>query len=265
MKRALLAAVLALAALVPAPLAGEDRPGDRKIRDTIEKARDAEERAGDREESDDDEDHDGGGLAGAIVGAFFQAFFEAVFELAPTLRFADYPYDPHAPYLHNTSTLILPDENKWFSAQLSADAAAHLDGTWGNSNRALIQLAGLHINIYQLRVLSRTESLSAVSANAGLTFFAPGFLLSGFAGAWTLDVLESAYPSFGFACQVFLPGRVHFDVYNLNVVVGREVWGHVESTLEYQLLRLSLGAGWRYSLIAGSVFQGPCLRSSLWL
>jgi hypothetical protein len=266
MKGALLAAALALATLTPAPLVGQDLPGDRKIRDTIGRAREAEERAREKETPQESEDEEGGGgLAGAIVGAFFQAFFEAVFELAPTLRFADYPYDPGASYVHNTSTLLRPDERKWFSVQLSSDAAAHLDGTWGNSNRALMQLAGLHINFYQLQVLSESESLSAVSLNGGLTFFMPGFLLSGFAGAWTLDALEAAYPSCGFSCQVFLPGRVHLDVYNLNAFVGAEVWGHLEGTLEYQLWRLALGAGWRYTLIAGSVFQGPCLRASLWL
>lgn len=243
--------------------------GDRKIRDTIENAEEAEERA--RKErrrpppdaGEDDEEEPG--LLGAIARAFFEVFFHVMFENAATLRFAAYPYAQPGRYFYNTSTFILPDERKWMSLELSADAVNHLDGTWGNSNRLVAQLAGLHVNVCNLSVFAETEGFSVLSVNAGITFYVPGFMLSGFAGGYALDALESTWVSFGFLGQLFLPGKVHVEVFNLNAAIGDEIWSHWQAAAGVSLWRLSLGAGWHHNMIAGTVYSGPCLRAAFWL
>jgi len=248
--------------------ADDEKEGDRKIRDTIDRAEEAEDRAkrDDRETpSDPEEEEREPGLFGIIARAFFEAFFHVMFENASTLRFAAYPYSSASPYLYNTSTWILPEERKWVSLQVASDAANHLDGTWGNSNRLVAQLTGLHLNVYNLGIFSESEGLSVLSANAGITFFVPGFLLSGFLGGYTLDVLEATYLSFGFACQIFLPGHVHIDLFNVNAAIGYEIFSHWEGTVELSLWRFSLGAGWHHNVIAGTLYSGPCVRASFWL
>ncbi len=182
-----------------------------------------------------------------------------------SLRFAAYPYAPESPYFYNTSTWIRPDEEKRVSLQVSSGVADHLDGTWGNSWRAVGQISALHVNLYTLGIFGETESLRVVSANVGLTFFLPGFLLTGFFGGYGMEGLESAYLSAGFACQLFLPGRVHADVFGVSSVFGDELFAHLEATLEVSLWRFSLGAGWHYNTIAGVVFSGPCARATFWL
>ena len=104
-----------------------------------------------------------------------------------------------------------------------------------------------------------------LSVNVGITIFEPGFLLSGFAGAWALDVLDDAWFSFGFSCRVFLPRRVHIDVFNVNAAIGDEIWSHWEAAAGLSLWRAALGAGWHHNVIAGTIYSGPCLRASFWL
>ncbi len=242
--------------------------GDRKIRETIEEAEEAERRAKKERpkpprETDDEEEEPG--LFGIIARAFFEVLFQAMFENAVTLRFAAYPYSQSSGFVYNTSTFILPEERKWVSVELSADAANHLDGTWGNSNRLVAQLAGLHLNVYNLSVFAETEGFSVLSANAGITLYVPDFMLSGFVGGYTLDVLERAYFSFGFCGQLFLPGRVHLEVFNVNAAIGDQIWSHWQGTAGVSLGRLSLGAGWHHNIVAGTLYSGPCLRAALWL
>lgn len=266
MGRKSLAVALVLLALCG--IAAGAAEGDRKIRDTIEEAEEAEERARKerrRPPREAEEDEEEPGLFGLIARAFFEAFFHVVFENGVALRFAAYPYSRSSPFIYNTSTLIFPDERKWVSVELSADAASHLDGTWGNCNRLVAQLAGLHVNFYNLSVFAQTEGFSVLSANAGITFYVPNLMLSGFVGGYTLDVLENAYLSFGFSSQLFLPGRVHIEVFNVNAAIGDEVWSHWEATAGLSLRRLSLGAGWHHNSIAGALYSGPCLRAALWL
>ncbi len=269
--RHLAVASVLLALAAPAARSADNEPdGDRKIRDTVDRAQEAEERAkrNDRAPAETDTDADTGeepGLLGAIARAFFEVFFQVMFENAATLRFAAYPYSPESPYFHNTSTWILPEERKLVSLQVSSEVANYLDGTWGNGNRVVAQLTGLHLNVYQLGVFSESEGFSVLSANAGITFFVPGFLLSGFAGAYTLDVLQATYLSFGFACQVFLPRGIHVDLFNVNGVIGDQIWSHWQGTAELSLWRFSIGAGWQQNLIAGTLYMGPCLRASFWL
>ncbi len=250
-----------------------DKQGDRKIRDTIDRAKEAEERAREkqrsRDEPRDESDHDDSrdehhGFLAAIAEAFFEALFRVTFENAATLRFAAYPY-AGGPYLHNTSTWLLPEERKWASLEIASSVATHLDGTWGVSSRAVAQLAGLHVNAYNLGIFSESQALSVLSANAGITFFVPDFMLSAFAGAYALDALDSTHFSFGFLCQLFLPPRVHLDLYDLNAVIGEEIWSHWEASVELSLWRFALGAGWRWHSIAGTLYTGPCLRASFWL
>jgi hypothetical protein len=242
-----------------------DAEGDRKIRDTIEKAREAEERARSQRppeprESEEEDEGEGG-----LFSFFFELFFEVMLAHGMSLRFADYPYSPESEFLYNTSAWVLPDETKWLSLQLASDMANHFDGTWGNSNRLALQLSGVHIDVYNLQIFGESEWLSLLSVNGGLTFFVPSFLLSGFIGAYKLDVLEDTYLSFGFLCQVFLKPRLHLEVFNLNAAIGDQVWSHWQATAGLSLSRFSLGGGWHYNRIAGTVYSGPCLRGGFWL
>jgi hypothetical protein len=58
---------------------------------------------------------------------------------------------------------------------------------------------------------------------------------------------------------------VHVDLFDLNAVIGDEIWSHWEATIELSLWRFALGAGWHHSAIAGALYSGPCLRASFWL
>ncbi len=182
-----------------------------------------------------------------------------------SLRFAAYPYAPGSPYSYNTSTWLRPDEEKRVSLQISSGVADHRDGTWGNSYRAVAQVSAFHVNLYRLGIFGETEDLTVFSANVGVTFFLPGFMLTGFFGGYGMEGLESAYLSAGLSCQLFLPGGVHADIFSLSSVIGNELFAHLEATLEVSLWRLSLGAGWHHNTIAGVVFSGPCARATLWL
>ncbi len=265
--------LLFIVSVAPCAFADTDTEdqGDRKIRDTVDRAKEAEDRAKDKKrppadaDDPDERDDDEPGLLGIIARAFFEALFQVTFENAATLRFAAYPYSIGSRYIHNTSTWLLPEERKWVSLEIASSAATHLDGTWGVSSRAVAQLAGLHVNAYDLEIFSASEAFTVLSANAGITFFVPDFMLSAFAGAYALDALDSAHLSFGFLCQLFLPPRVHVDLFDLNAVVGDQIFSHWEATVELSLWRFALGAGWHHNVIAGTLYSGPCLRASFWL
>jgi hypothetical protein len=260
--------LLLLSTVDVAALGKRDEEGDSRIGEAARRGRQAEERAKERRRRDEERPAAADGEKRAQpalpqgpvcrddgdCGGYLES-----------LRFAPYPYSPDTPFFYNASALQFPLQEKQLSLRLSSSLADHLDGTWGSSTRAVAQLSALHANLYRLTILGKYEDLSVLSANVGVTAYLPGFMLSGFLGGYSMDVTEYAYLSFGFDCQLFLPGHLHVDVFDVNSLFGDSLFSHVEACVEVSLWRFSLGAGWHHNSFAGVVFSGPALQASFWL
>jgi hypothetical protein len=245
----------------------QDSEGDEKILETIKKIQEEEEEEGNYYDDDDDDDCSGCDLLlDGCLELLDSGMAEIIWVYFLSLRFAPYPYATGVGY--NFSSFAYQDlpEQQVTSVQLSADLSYHLDGTYGNVNRLAAQLSALHLNVFNQTIFATSESLSAVSVNAGLSLFIGNFDLNGFAGTYLLTTTGTYMFSTGLSSRIFLPGNLYLDVYNLNAFLhGRVRFVHLLASLNYSIWRFSIGAGYNYNSIVGDIYHGPCIKLSFWL
>ena len=183
-----------------------------------------------------------------------------------SLRFAPYPYADAAGYRFSSFEYRDHKNRKVTSVYVSADLSNHLDGTYGNTNLLNAQLSALHLNVFNQTIFASSESLSALSVNAGLSLFIGNFDLNGFAGTYLLTTTGTFMFCTGLSSRIFLPGNLFLDVYNLNAFLNGTVqFLHLLASLNFSVWRFSIGVGYNYNSIVGDVYQGPCLKISFWL
>jgi len=260
MKRVVLLACLLL---LPLAAASADEEGDEKIRETIKDIEEAEkEQKRKPPRRIEEEEEDDGCLLGDILARIFSEIF---WQYAASVRFADYPYAGNASYVYSVSALRFPGETKFVSAHGATQLACHFDGTFGNVNRAAVELAAFHLNFYNQNIFAATQSITVLSVNGGFSLIVRGFVLNGYLGIYRLDFLDSCRLSFGLSGRLFLPARLYLDLYNLNSVVGSARCVHLLSSLNWTVGRFAVGLGYDYSRLGDFTYHGPCLRLSFWL
>jgi hypothetical protein len=245
----------------------EEAEGDEKIEDTIRKIQEEAEAAEEGEEYSGDEEEGDSCVGCEIFGdIFFEILGELFFQYMALLRFAPYPYADQSLYRYSTLVSEPGEDGKIASLQTSVDLSIHFDGTYGNTNRLSAQLSALHFNLFNQTFFSRSESLTNLSLNGGLSLVIGGFHLDAFAGAYTITGIDSFVFSMGLGSRLFLPGGLYLDLYNLYAFLGDRIrFIHLVTSLNYTVWRFSFGAGYNYSSIVGDIYAGPCLKISFWL
>jgi len=246
----------------------QDNDGDEKILETIRKIQEEEEEEGNYYDDDDDDDCCSGCdlLFDGCLELLDSGLAEIILQYFVSLRFAPYPYADGAGYQFSSLEYRHLEKQKATSVCASADLSNHLDGTYGNVNRLTAQLTALHLNVFNQTIFATSESLSAVSVNAGLSLFIGNFDLNGFAGTYLLTTTGTFMFCTGLSSRIFLPGNLYLDVYNLNAFLnGRVRFVHLLASLNYSIWRFSIGAGYNYNSIVGDIYHGPCLKLSFWL
>jgi hypothetical protein len=245
----------------------QDSEGDEKILETIRKIQEEEEQEKNYYDDDDDDDCSGCGLLlDGCLELLDAGFAEIIWLYFASLRFAPYPYAAGAGYEFSSLEYRHFEKQKATSVCASADLSYHLDGTYGNVNRLAAQLSALHLNVFNQTIFATSESLSAVSVNAGMSLFIGNFDLNGFAGMYLLTTTGTCMFSTGLSSRIFLPWNLYLDVYSLNAFLnGRVRFVHLLASLNFSIWRFSIGAGYNYNSIVGDIYHGPCLKLSFWL
>jgi hypothetical protein len=240
----------------------DESSGDEKIKDTkkrieeaINESEDDSDAAASVEEDDDQQ---------SLADLLFELIFKIWAGYSLSIRYAAYPY-ANPLYAYNISSLYLPEEHRIVSLELSADATWHLDNTYGEINKLCLRLSALNINLFNQFIFTRSEGFSALSANAGISFFFPNFMLDLFAGVFNLDFLDRVFASFGAKIQLFFSGHIYVEFYNLNSIYKGFTFTHAAGCLSYALGRWGIGIGFNYSNYAGFEYLGPFVKISLWL
>jgi hypothetical protein len=240
--------------------------GDKKIADTIKKIQEEEEEEEEEEweeESGEEDSCAGCQIFGEIFGEILGELF---WQYMLSLRYAPYPYAEQSVFRYSTLVLQPGEPGKFVSLQAAADLSTHFDGTYGNTNRLTAQLSALHFNLFNQTLFARSEYLSILSLNGGLSLVIGGFDLSGFAGIYKTTATDTVKASMGFSSRLFLPGRLYLDLYSLYAFHNEAIrYIHLNASLNYTVWRFSFGGGYNFNFIAGVVYAGPCLKISFWL
>jgi hypothetical protein len=254
---------------------GDDKIGDmtedikKKEKEQKEKDKDKENQKKKDDNADSDNSCMGSIMSGCIEGCA-ENLLPLINAIALSVKYADYPYADNSDFVFS-GTKSSPDEKaKIGFLKLSFEPSYLMDNIWGLSGRLEAAVTILYLNCLYQYNFSEHNAFSVVSANAGLTFPIGNVALSIFAGGFKIflpdpGIAQSFLPSFGGSLQIFFPGNIAFEIFNLNAIDDALWFTIIEPSVSFQISRFGIGAGFIYYDYAGTVFMGPAVKCTIWL